>query len=282
MTGHRRPSGNDLVRAVFLEAWRAGFRHLWVSQAIALAEPLGLDERAVRTSLARLEHQGLLSALRLGRQSRYGLTPAALAADARRGAPPWDGCWTVAAPVLRQPKLAAQLHGLGYRQIVPGLYGRPGGDTAAVAALVRTHAPGARTLVFESSHIAGLDQSELAQLVSAAWDLPAIAALYEAVMARCEPVPAMLAEADPRQGFALRARLLHDWRRACAADVRLPSALLPPAWPAGRARHLYQHIDGALRASATGFVASIVGKPCDNTCLPVMRQSPGNASCPAE
>ena len=279
MSGHCRPSGNDLLRAVFLEAWRAGLRHLWVSQAVALAEPLGLDERAVRPSLARLEHQGLLSALRLGRQSRYGLTPAALAADARRAAPPWNGCWTVVAPVLRQPKLAAQLHGLGHRQIVPGLYGRPAAEAAAVAALVRTHAPGARTLVFESSNIAGLDQPELAELVSAAWDLPATAALYEAVMARCERVPGILAKADPSLSFALRTRLLHEWRRACAADVKLPAALLPPAWPAGRARHLYQHIDSALRAGATGFVASIVGKQCDNTCLPVMRQSPGNASC---
>lgn len=282
MTGRCRASGNDLVRAVFFEAWRAGVRHLWVSQVIALAEPLGLDERSVRTSLTRLEHQGMLSALRSGRQSRYGLTAAALAAAARCGAPPWDGCWTVVAPVLRQPKLAAQLHGLGFRQIVPGLYGRPGGDTAAVAALVRTHAPGARTLVFESANIAGVDQSELAVLVSAAWDLPAIAALYEAVMAHCERVPGILPDAHPSLSFALRARLLHDWRRACAADVRLPSALLPPAWPAGRARHLYQHIDSALRAGATGFVASIVGKPCDNTCLPVMRQSPGDASCPTE
>lgn len=277
MTGLCRPSSNDLVSAIFFEAWRAGFRHLWVSQVLALAEPLGLDERAVRTSLTRLEHQGLLSAVRRGRQSRYGLTAAAMDADAGRRAPPWDGCWTVVAPVLRQPKLAAQLHGLGCRQIVPGLFGRPGGDPCAVAALVRTHAPGARTLVFEAGTIAGLDQAELAELVSAAWNLPAIAALYEAVMARCERVPAVLADAPPSLRFALRARLLHEWRHACAADLGLPAALLPPAWPAGPARHLYQHTDSALRAGSTSFVSGIVGYARVQV-LPAARLNHGHAS----
>jgi len=277
-----RPSGNDLVRSVFLAAWRAGVRHLWVSQAIALAGPLGLDARSVRTSLSRLEHQGWLCALRHGRQSRYALTAAA-AVDAPRQRPlPWNGRWSVVAPVLRQPRLAAQLQGAGCRQLIAGLYVRPGGDTAALAALVLAHAPHARTLVFDADGIAGLDPAELAPLVSAAWDLPATAALYAAFIDRCERAQQDAAGAPARLCFTLRALLLHDWRRACAADARLPAALLPPGWPAGRARQLHQRVDSLLRAGANAFVDSIVAKPCDNACIPTMRPDPGDAHCPAQ
>src|SRR4051812_14490347 len=69
-------SANALVGAIFVEAAHAGYAHLWVNQVLRLAAPLGLNERTVRTSLQRLMKQGGLCAVRIGRQSVYGLVQA--------------------------------------------------------------------------------------------------------------------------------------------------------------------------------------------------------------
>ncbi len=263
----RRPSANTLVSAIFVEASRAGVEHLWVSQLIALAATAGIDERGVRTSLHRLEQQAFLRALRIGRQSVYGLTAAATADRAQRypcaAAPPWNGRWTVVAPLLRQSSLAERLHGEGLRQLVRGLYARPGGCPASVAAIVRATGAAGRTLAFEAQGIPGLAQDELVAAVSIAWDLPSVARLYDALLASA--THELKRFADPRalpdapHSFAQRLRLMHQWRRARALDPQLPDALLPPGWPAARALRLCLRLDTLLDAGAQACIRDVCG-----------------------
>src|SRR5262245_45836736 len=73
-----------------------------LSSLIRLAEPFGLPERLVRTSVGRLAKDGWLSSRRSGRQSEYSLTQhgrARFAEATQRiyAAPPrdWNHRWTM-------------------------------------------------------------------------------------------------------------------------------------------------------------------------------------------
>ena len=52
-------------------------RSVWLSQLFRLAEPFGFNTRLVRTSLFRLVEEGWVGSERVGRRSRYLLTPLA-------------------------------------------------------------------------------------------------------------------------------------------------------------------------------------------------------------
>src|ERR1700722_5281665 len=109
---------------------------------IRLAEPLGLPERLVRTSVARLAQDGWLAARRSGRTSEYALTPGGrrrFAAATRRiyGARPhsWNRRWTLIVlaprgPAQRGERLREELHWMGFGQFAPDVFGHPSFDSS--------------------------------------------------------------------------------------------------------------------------------------------------------
>src|SRR5215831_12965931 len=103
---------------------------------IRLAQPFGLNERLVRTSVGRIARRGLISARRAGRRSEYRLTAQGrrlFAAATRRiygPAPPhWSGRWTlVLLPRIsstRRERLREELRWLGYGSLSGGVFAHP-------------------------------------------------------------------------------------------------------------------------------------------------------------
>src|SRR3984885_2216317 len=76
----------------------------WTSAVLAAFERLGVAEKATRQALMRTSNAGWLQAEKVGRRTRWGLTPAAktlLTDGARRiysfgPAAKWDGQWVLA------------------------------------------------------------------------------------------------------------------------------------------------------------------------------------------
>ncbi len=103
---------------------------------IRLAEPLGLPDRHVRTSVGRLAQEGWLSSSREGRQSEYSLTEhgksrfAEATSRIYREAPQsWDGNWTL---VLLPPSGSSaqkaareEMLWLGFGQVRAGVLAHP-------------------------------------------------------------------------------------------------------------------------------------------------------------
>ncbi len=70
------------------------------------------------------------------------------------------------------------------------------------------------------------------------------------------PRPAGRLRADPadEQAFAVRSRLVHEWRKFLFRDPGLPATLLPEDWPGTRAARFFDAEAARLLPAASRFV----------------------------
>jgi len=269
----------DLVFTLFGEYLLRGREAVPVAALIRLLSPFGLLEGDVRTVLSRMVGKGWLVAGRGGRRGRYALSAAGRrlleAGEARIYQPrwdePWDGQWYVLAysiPESRRSlrdRLRVRLAWLGFGSLGNGLWISPHDVDAEVRDLAEWFGLEDRLEAFRGPAVAFTDA---AHLVRTCWDLPGINRRYEAFIRRWAPaytkyrtaVPA--GAADPETCFALRFRLMHEYREFPLLDPYLPRVLLPPDWGGECAAHLFRvfhdlliepadaHVDTVLRAAS--------------------------------
>ena len=233
-----------------------------VAGLVRLLAPLDIAAPAVRTAISRMVRQRWLTAVRLDSGAGYRLTPRAerRLADAaariyRRDLPPWDRRWHLL--VLEQvtqratrERLRTALGYLGYAPLREGTWISPRPSTEVASLL---DGEGVRASLFSAAH-AGDD----AALAASAWDLRALADAYRAwlVQARdlvAEVAPAANGTAD-RQAFAVRSRLVHEWRKFLFRDPGLPHELLPPDWPGFAAAAFFDDQASRLLPAASRYV----------------------------
>ena len=220
---------------------------------------VGGTEEAVRSTLTRMVGRGLLERHRQGRKMYFALTPRAVSVlqDGhdrvwRRGAAnrDWDGQWTLVGFSLPEAwrrerhDLRSRLTWGGFGPLQNGLWVAPGSVDAA--ALLTDLGLDEHLRVFRGTV---LKPTEVSAVVEAAFDTAAIAAEYEAFLARWSQPGA--GGADPL-GSQL---LLHtDWLELVRSDPHLPADHLPGDWPAIRAEELFHRLAGeredAARAEA--------------------------------
>jgi phenylacetic acid degradation operon negative regulatory protein len=260
----RRPlRGGSLIITVFGDAIAPRGGAVTLGSLIRLAAPLGLTERLVRTSVARLAREGWLLARRSGRRSEYRLTASGAArfAEATRriyaqSPQRWDGHWTLVllAVALRSRKVRRELRWLGFGELTPSLLAHPGCTPQQarrhLAPLTGTAAP----LVLRS-----LNQ-ELAvdrQLASRGWDLKELARRYRRFVRRFSQVESAVAGAPiaPHTAFAVRTLLIHEYRKIHLQDPLLPPQLLPQDWVGAAAYELCRRLYAQVFASAEGYLS---------------------------
>ncbi len=217
----------------------------WTSAVLAAFERLGVAEKATRQALMRTSNAGWLSSERIGRRTRWMLTPAArklLTEGARRiytfgPADTWDGCWVLVQARIPESDRRARhvvrtrLAWAGFGSLGPGLWISPHATREAEAMRVLRDAG-----VDDEAHVfvakrTGL--SDTREMVAAAWDLPEIEAEYERFVAEFR-APGVPADVLLRQ-----LEMVHAWRRFPALDPSLPRELLPSRWPGIRAAELF-------------------------------------------
>jgi len=244
---------------------------------IQLAQPFGLTERLVRTSVARLAQDGWLAARRDGRRSEYRLTDSGqqrFAEATRRiyGKNPasWSGQWTlflmppVSAP--RRATLRDELRWLGFGQVSPGVYGHPSSDAEQAQVSLRNLDAARDAIVLTSS------SAELAadrRLVEAGWDLGDLARRYRRFVDAYAPVESAVssckAGVDASAGvhaaltaehaFVIRTLLIHDYRKIHLRDPLLPPELLPHAWIGSGAYDLCRSLYARIFDTAEEFLS---------------------------
>jgi phenylacetic acid degradation operon negative regulatory protein len=231
---------------------------VWTSTIIEVLGRLGVEEKATRQALMRTAADGWLHAERIGRRTRWQLTPAAatmLTEGTARifGFPDavgdWDGRWLLV--LARVPEseratrhqLRTRLAWAGLGSPSPGVWVSPhAGRLAEVRAVLADAGVLADAQLFLASYA---DGGGLAQMVRQAWDVTALEGEYERFLAE-------FTDADGGDPVARLVELVHAWRRFPAIDPGLPGELLPTPWRGAEAAALFarRHDDWAPTARA--------------------------------
>jgi phenylacetic acid degradation operon negative regulatory protein len=228
----------------------------WTSALVALLARLGVEEKAARQALMRTAADGWLRPERVGRRTRWHLTPDAermLADGGRRifafsgAAEGWDGRWLlVSARVPESDRrarhiLRTRLAWAGFGSLAPGLWVSTHPEREAEAGdMLRDAGVGASAHLFVANRAGVGDERAM---VRQAWDLDAVEQSYEDFVAEFSG-----SAAAGSSGALLE--LVHAWRRFPAIDPELPRELLPARWSGVTAARLFARRYAQWAASA--------------------------------
>jgi phenylacetic acid degradation operon negative regulatory protein len=265
---------SQLVMGIFVDALGEAGKPVWLADLMALLAPFGVRERALRTTVYRLVEQGWLVAARSGRRSAYAIAPTAFGiAESERAllrtASPtsWNGEWSLVMPW--DGKLAAGevaslrcwLLAQGYRAIQPGVFGKPGGDAAALERRCALLGLSDKLAILPCPKLRGIGVRALRERVAHLWELDAQAACYARLCADLQALGELLAQPvcapDPLQCFVLATLVRVALRRARRGDPQLPKALMPQDWPGDLACSLATRLIDSIALDAVRHVASL-------------------------
>lgn len=236
---------------------------VWSGGLVALLAEFGFSSGAARIALTRMVHRGLLARHRSGRLVSYTLTPRAVAilieGDRRifslgRSTDPsttWTVLWQAVPEQRRQARerLVRRLRFLGFGSLQDGTWLAPHDREREVAALlaeldVTKHAS---VLLGRPGTLVGFDA-----VLTRAWDLPGLAARYEAFVAEFAEYadPAARASLDDRAALVLRTRLVHLFRQFPSLDPELPADVAAPPPARAAAVTLFHDLYPALAQPA--------------------------------
>lgn len=245
----KRPdaSARTLLVTVFGDGVEPHGGEVWAGSLMRLVEPLGINERLVRTSLNRLVGEGFLVTRRLGKRSFYSVTPMARR-EVRRAerhiyhprGEPWDGRWTVVVntSAVAPPARAAvrqHLSQLGFSALSSSVHITPFDRTDAIRRVLDDLGLEAQLAVFRGEVPAGtgLADTDLAALL--ATDLKALEPAWRKFLRRFRPLADAVARTDaaelkPESAFLAQTLLVHNYRRIVLKEPELPAGLWPANW----------------------------------------------------
>ena len=212
-----------------------------LGSVIKLAQPFGLPERLVRTSVGRLAQDGWLSSRRSGRQSEYALTRHgrerfAEATQRIYGKPSrdWNHAWTMlllpASKGSHRERIREEMLWLGFGQLSPGVLAHPSRSVADTERLLREIELRDHAIILQAQS-SGLEQDR--QLIATGWDLKELARGYRRFVESFADVRKILVDdsaIEPKQAFVIRTLLIHEYRKIHLRDPLLPHDLLPKDW----------------------------------------------------
>lgn len=237
---------------------------VWTQTLIATMERLGVQSKATRQALTRMEKREWLKRDRVGRRTRWLLTDAfagLLAEGAGRiygfGRQPhdWDGRWLlVLASVPERDRtvryrMGHGLNWLGLGSLGHGLWISPWVD----------HEPAVNDLLQRLGVQASSFRSELGSLgsgralVAEAWDLPELAVRYRRFLAATDVLASRSDGLDGAEAATELAGVVHHWRRFPFLDPDLPGELLPADWPGPAAAERFAELRSVLAEPARNW-----------------------------
>lgn len=229
---------------------------VWLGSLIQLLEPMGINERLIRTSIFRLAKDGWLSAEKVGRRSYYSLTGAgrrrfekAFKRVYSASLPAWDGSWCLLLLTQVDPEKRKQVREefewQGFGAISPLILACPSSDRSDVVASLQELGVLEDTIMFETTAQDVLASKALRKQVRESWDMGQLAAHYSEFIQMFRPLWQVLREQEtlePSDCFLARTLLIHEYRKLLLRDPQLPHELLPGDWEGRAARQLCRNI----------------------------------------
>lgn len=237
---------------------------VWLGSLIRLLEPMGINERLIRTSIFRLSKEDWLTAEKVGRRSYYSLTAIgrrrfdqALKRVYSSNLPAWDGSWCMVLltqlSAAKRKSVREELEWQGFGALSPTLLACPRSDRADVNAALGDLGVLADTIVFATSPEPEATSAALRTQVKETWNIEALSAHYSEFIQLFRPLWQALRERpelDPEECFLARMLLIHEYRKLLLRDPQLPDELLPADWEGRAARQLCRNIYRLIYAQA--------------------------------
>ena len=248
---------NSLIITVYGDMIAVHGGTVWLGSFIRLVQPLGLNERMVRTSVFRLVKEKWLVAEQRGRRSFYSLTALGRRRfehahrriyDAPRS--DWNGEWHLvltggALEPAQREALRKELLWEGFGNIAPGVLAHPAANLDSLMDILEDSGARDKVVVMQAQALGAATSRPLQELAHDCWGLAALAEDYQRFIERFRPAARALKSArqlDPQQCFVLRTLLMHEFRRVQLRDPQLPQQLLYADWPGHTARALCREL----------------------------------------
>ncbi|MCR9212590.1 MAG: phenylacetic acid degradation operon negative regulatory protein PaaX [Proteobacteria bacterium] len=247
---------------------------VWLRSLIKLVEPLGLNERVVRTSVFRLQKDGLLTSEQMGRRSFYSLTPSGqhrFAEATHRiyatGDLPWNDQWLLLLlsrrelPEPQRRLVDAELNWLGFGSFGSGIYAHPTATADVIKPLFTELNITSSATLLEAAAIPDSDFASQKTLVQKGWNLDSLEANYGQFIDNFSALSEKISHKsgmDEKKCFIIRSLLVHDYRRVLLRDPMLPAKLLPAGWNGNKARTLFREIYQQVWQDAEKHLMSVL------------------------
>lgn len=249
---------------------------VWTSGLLEVLGVLGVSERAARSTLSRMKHNGWLESTKIGRRSMYTLTEkgkSLLSEGSERLFEPrpveWDGCWHLVTYSLPQDKRALRqqfkkrLSWLGYGMLEPGTMIASFARKERVITLIDELKVDGYVHFFTKAHLEQLDHKEI---VSKCWDLETLNEQYEAFIEKHRPNYKALRDRYQDEGnlsaqdsFTQRFWATFEFSAFPRQDPNLPGELLPADWRGSEAVEFISTYRDLLRKPSETFVSESLG-----------------------
>jgi phenylacetic acid degradation operon negative regulatory protein len=280
-------SARTVLVTVFGDGIEPHGGEVWAGSLLRLVEPLGMNERLVRTSLNRLVGEGLLVTRRHGKRSFYSVTPLArrefLRAERRIYHPrgdPWDGRWTVVvntSEVAPPARAAVRQHlgRLGFAPLGPSVHISPFDQVDALRQVLSDLGLVNQLAVFRGTVPAtvGLEDGDLARVFSP--ELKGLEPAWRKFLRRFRPLAeaaerATATDLEPESAFLTQTLLIHAYRRIVLREPDLPAGLWPSGWVGDAAYDLAARCYHALAGPAEAHLLAV----CDAGGAPLLPLDP--------
>lgn len=233
----------DLLFAFFVSL---PVTELTASRLMALAEPFGISETSLRSTLSRMHARNLIEIRKEGRTAFYRLGARGRRIGSNVGRrfsdldwSSWDGSYWGAA--FSQPDSAGRyrrqkkLRAYQFRALYPGLWIRPYHPAENIAAAFEEMLQAGGFDLFRCSFAREISIEKINQL----YDLPPTAtALYQALTLAGQSIT-KAPTLTPELAFVEWISRGDSLVKALAEDPQLPAALLPAGWPAPELRKAF-------------------------------------------
>lgn len=262
--------GGSLIITIYGDAIAPRGGSIWLGSLINLLEPLGLNQRLVRTSIFRLTKEGWLVSNQVGRRSYYSLTESGRrrfeSAFKRIYAnlyPEWQGKWDLLLTTQLDNEMRKvvkkELEWQGFGSIVPGIMAHPMADLDEMNDTLQDLCVSNEIIHMKSELVGSHAPNSLKDLVHECWNLSQLSADYQAFLDCFRPILRTLDNAgplDPEQSFQLRTLMIHQYRRLLLRDPGLPEKLLPADWTGTSAKLLCRSIYRRICQSAEAYLSA--------------------------
>ncbi|MGW5446378.1 PaaX family transcriptional regulator [Streptomyces asiaticus] len=245
--------------------------HNWLSVAslIGLMADLGVESRAVRSSVSRMKRREVLRGERREGVAGYSLADSTLHTLAegdvrifRRARASREDGWVLvvfSVPESEREKrhaLRTALTRLGFGTAASGVWIAPGHLADEARRTLERRELSSYVDIFTGDHVAFGDPR---QKVRSWWDLGELAAMYADFLHRYGPVLDAVTHREPQplEAFRTYVPMLTQWRRMPYRDPGLPLELLPPEWNGVAAGELFDRLHTLLSAPAAAHAAGV-------------------------
>lgn len=240
-SGTRPIHANSLLLSVYGDTICPYGGTIWLGSLIKLVEPLGINQRLVRTSVFRLSEKGILQSYQQGRRSYYTLTERGLrqfqTASQRIYAartPSWDGDWRIVMTTLgnldqeQREALNKELVWLGFSRLSTGIYAHPTADLEVVRTMLEDRQFSHDVAILQAAD--PVQSSASNPLIRQCFDLHASDTQYHEFVDTFQPILEAAHKVhtpDPALSFLVRILLIHKYRYILLHEPELPRELLP-------------------------------------------------------